>query len=376
MSALRVLALIDSLNAGGAEALLADFAVGAPAAGLELHVAHLGEQAGNPGAVPLREQGIESVNLGLRGLLDPASFRRVRGHVAALAPDVVHTHLAYADAVGGLAARSLRLPAVSTVHVMEWDRAPKERVRQRLIALARRRCAARVVAVSDAARIAFLQTGWEPPERVVTVHNGIAARTAPGAGAAVRAELGIGLDELVVGQLGVLRVGKNHALTAAAMTAVAERVPGARLLVIGDGPERPAVERALAPLGDRALLAGHRSDVMAVLDAVDVLVHPSRVDAFPTALLEALAAGVPVVATTVGGIPEIVADGETGVLVPPQPSPQVLSNALAGLLADSEGRARMAAAGRERFEREFTAERWAQRTRALYDEVLAAGRSV
>jgi len=110
--------------------------------------------------------------------------------------------------------------------------------------------------------------------------------------------------------------------------------------------------------------------VMAVMDAVDVLVHPSEADAFPTALIEAMAASRPVVATRVGGIPEIVDDGETGVLVEAPASPERLAAALEPLVADADLRARMGASGRERYEREFTVETWARRTRALYDRVL------
>ena len=117
-------------------------------------------------------------------------------------------------------------------------------------------------------------------------------------------------------------------------------------------------------------MLGHRTDVMQLLDASDVLVHPSEADAFPTALIEAMAASVPVVATAVGGIPEIVVDGETGVLVPGPATAAQLTAALEPLVTDAELRARMGAAGRARYEREFTVETWARRTRELYDRIL------
>jgi glycosyltransferase involved in cell wall biosynthesis len=121
---------------------------------------------------------------------------------------------------------------------------------------------------------------------------------------------------------------------------------------------------------DAVTLAGHRDDVMDVLDASDVLLHPSRIDAFPGALLEAMAAGVPVVATAVGGIPDIVEDNVSGILVSAPATATTLREAVAPLLADAHLRDVLGRRGRERFELEFSVERWAERLRALYDDVL------
>ena len=139
--------------------------------------------------------------------------------------------------------------------------------------------------------------------------------------------------------------------------------------MVGDGETRPQLE-ALAATTGAVTFAGHRDDVMAVLDAADVLLHPSRIDAFPGALLEAMAAGVPVVATAVGGIPDIVDDGVTGVLVAPPPRPAALAEALAPLLADPALRAGLSERARERFDRSFSAERWVERIRAVYESAI------
>jgi glycosyltransferase involved in cell wall biosynthesis len=169
----------------------------------------------------------------------------------------------------------------------------------------------------------------------------------------------------------VLRPGKGHDLAVAAVDEIARTLPGVRLLIAGDGPARDEVARSAARLGDRARLIGHRDDIMAVLDAADVLLHPSRADAFPTVLLEALAAGVPIVATAVGGIPEIVQDGRTGLLVQPPFDHRAFVPLLARLLADPDLRRAIARRGRERFDEEFTADRWAARLRAVYEDVTA-----
>ena len=369
---LHVLVVIDSLTAGGAEMLLSDFAAGAPDAGLRLSVGYLAEVEASAAAARLRRAGIEPVRIPYHGLLNPATMRSVRDHVASVAPDIVHTHLDYADAFGGLAARSLSVPSVCTVHVMEWrPTGSRERIRHALFRTARRRSAAAVIAVSDASREAMISAGLGRPDRIVTIRNGVDAPARPGAGKGIREELGIQPDELVVSQIAVLRRGKGHALAAAAFSKLLDRGVRARLLLVGDGPDREEVERAMEPLGDRALALGHRDDVMAILDASDLVVAPSEVDAFPTVLLEALAASVPVVATAVGGIPEIVADGETGTLVAPRADAEELATALAGVLEDAKARARFGQAARARYEAQFTATAWARRTRELYSDVLA-----
>lgn len=373
---LHVHALVDSLAGGGAELLLAELGAVAEAAGIELSVGYLQERDGNPAAERLRAVGIEPTLVGIPGHLYPSAFRRVHRHLAAVRPRVLHTHLGNADLLGGLAARSLRIPAVSTIHAIMGGQGSGtaagglEYVKARLMALARRRCDARVIAVSDAARRSYVETGWDRPERVVTIHNGIAIAPRPGAGKAVRAELGLGSDEFVVATLSAMRPEKAHDVTLAAVERLVDRYPSLRLLVVGDGPGRDALERAAAPLGDRVVLAGYRPDVMQTLDAADVVVNPSRSDAFPSALLEAMAAGVPVVASAVGGIPEIVDDGVTGLLIDAPPRAEALADAIARLAEDAELRSRLGAAGQDRFERRFAAAHWAERLRELYEEVL------
>lgn len=345
-------------------------AAGAPEGGLELSVSYLFDKDGSPAATRLRERGIEPRHAAVTGLLRTSALRAVRADIARAHPDVVHTHLGYSDFLGGLAARSLRLPVVSTVHVMEWEGGARDALKVKLFAAVQRRCIARTILVSAAARERYLAEGFTTPGRAVVVHNGIVGRPEPGAGAAVRAELGIAPDALVVTMLSVLREGKGHDAAFRAVRSLVDAHPGLRLVVAGDGPAREDIAAAGAALGEHVVMTGHRGDVMALLDATDVLLHPSRVDAFPTALLEAMAARVPVVATAVGGIPEIVDDGVTGALVPAPAAPGTMAEALGGLLADGTRRASLGSAGRARFEQSFTAGAWARRLRAVYDEVV------
>jgi glycosyltransferase involved in cell wall biosynthesis len=368
---IRVHALIDSLTRGGAEMLLADMAAGAATADIRFSVGYLSDEDGSPAAVRLRERGVEPVLVPVSGLVKPSAFRDVRRHLAGVRPDLLHTHLGYSDAIGGAAARSLRIPTVSSIHLMAWESDLRERARLRLMAAVRRRCAARVITVSEAARRAFVEAGWDAPERVTTIHSGIAAEPRPGAGAQVRASLGLGRDDTVVAMVSVVRPGKGHDVAIRAVEALSARYPALRLLIVGEGRARADVERLAAPLGHRVVMTGHRDDFMEVLDAADLVVHPSSRDAFPTALLEAMAAGVPVVATAVGGIPEMIEPGRTGLLIEAPPGWQRLAEAIDSLLGEPKRLRQLGAAARDRFEREFTAERWAERLRAVYDEAIA-----
>jgi glycosyltransferase involved in cell wall biosynthesis len=366
-----VLAVIDHLALGGAEMLLGQFAAAAPRAGIRFHVAHLEDHDGSPAGEPLRAAGIEPASLKLSGRPGVRHLRAMRRHIRAVGPDVVHTHLGSADLIGGIASRSLGIPAVSTIHEVVQRRAGVERAKDMVFMFSQRCCDARVITVSDSARQAYIEQSRGMSDRVVLIPNGIDVAVAPGSGAAVRRELGVGADELLVGMVSALRAEKGHDAAIEAFARLRERFPRLRLLIAGQGRRAGELARLAAPFGDAILLAGRRTDVARVFDALDVCLHPSRLDAFPTTLIEALAASVPVLATAVGGIPEIIDDGRTGVLVPGPPDPDVLAAALGELLADPARRRALADAGRRAYLERFTTGPWVQRTRALYDAVLA-----
>lgn len=367
---LRVHILIDSLACGGAEMLLADLACVAPEAGLRLSVSYLHDLDRSPAAQRLRRAGVEPDLVGVRRLLSPRSADRVVRHLADHGADVLHTHLGYADVLGGLASRRLGLPWVSTVHAMAWDRTPRERAQTGLAFAVRRLAAGRVIVVSESARRAYLARSSIDPSRVVVVRNGLAGRRVVGRGRSVRAELGIDPADSVVVLTAPLRREKGHGLAFAALGALGPRVPRLRVLVLGGGPDAGYVSGLAAALGSNVSMLGHRDDVMAVLDAADVVLHTPETDALPTTLIEAAAAGAPVVATAIGGIPEIVVHERTGLLLATDSRPGAVADALARVLGDSPLRTRLGAAARARFELRFAADRWARRLRSIYVELL------
>ena len=367
---LRVHVVFDALGWGGAETLLADFVAGAQNAALDVSVSYLADRDGSPAAERLRRHGVEPQLLAIAKLLAPASERAVRAAIEASKPDVVHAHLSYADFLAGRAARRLGLPVVSTLHVMHPPSGAREQLKDRAISRVRRTHMNAVIAVSERAREAAVDARWATPAQLVTVHNGIVGAARPGAGKALRAQLEIAPGAPVVAMLTVLRPGKGHEAAFAAWPEVRRHVPGAVLLVAGDGPSRPALERAASSVEGVRLL-GYRSDVMELLDCAEVLLHPTDFDAFPTVLLEAMAASTAIVATRVGGIPEIVDDGLHARLVSAPARTGDLARALAQLLGDDELRGRLGTAGRRRFEERFTAERWASATRAVYERAIS-----
>jgi glycosyltransferase involved in cell wall biosynthesis len=167
-----------------------------------------------------------------------------------------------------------------------------------------------------------------------------------------------------------LRPEKGHDVAIEALGLLRRRYPKLRMMIAGDGPIRGELSRLAQPFGEAIVMTGARFDVMRLLDATDLCLQPSRADAFPTTVLEAMAASVPVVATDVGGIPEIVVRDRTGILIDAQPTAERLAEAIGSLLDDPRRRRDLANAGRRRYENRFTAHPWVDRTRALYDTVL------
>ena len=162
--------------------------------------------------------------------------------------------------------------------------------------------------------------------------------------------------------------GQRHLIEAAAI--VVTRVPDARFVIAGEGELRPALERQIRDhhLEKHVFLAGFRPDVLSVHKAFDIFVMSSVTEGLGTSVLDAMACGKPIVATTAGGIPEVVKDGTTGLLVPPR-NHDAMAAALVTLLADQEARRAMGAAGQARVRERFSAERMVHDTLAVYRRV-------
>jgi glycosyltransferase involved in cell wall biosynthesis len=228
------------------------------------------------------------------------------------------------------------------------------------------RCLHRHIAVSKFVASRLRERFHVPPAKIVVIPN--AARTDAMASPVPRTELAradAGPVVLTVARLDGQK-GITHLLDAAAA------VPNASFAIAGDGPNRTALEAHAASLGvgDRVRFLGHRHDVPALLAAADLFVLPSLYEGLPLAVLEAMAAGVPVIATAIGGTDEVVRDGETGTLVPPASS-EALAAAITRTLADREHASRLALAARSLVAREYSVASMVRSVSHLYDELLA-----
>ncbi|HSG79790.1 MAG TPA: glycosyltransferase, partial [Acidimicrobiia bacterium] len=321
---LTVLYLIDHLASGGAEQILLRYLRHLHGNGVDARVTTIQTRDGNPLAADIAALGIPVSNLHIDRLRDSGARHRVRSHLAAVDPDLVHTQLEFSNVLGTLAASRLGIPTISTLHTLDTPgRWTRDGLRFRLMASVLRRRADRVIAVSDSARDHHLAVGRLRPEATITIHNGIDLdpfrHPALDARSRVRAEHDIVAGAPVLATVAVLREPKGIQHMLEALPRVLETHPDAVYLVVGDGPHRAELEGLAARIGiTRSVrFAGSRRDVADHLAAADVFVLPSLTEALPTVVAEAMAASLPVIATTVGGIPEMGVQGETALLVEP-----------------------------------------------------------
>jgi glycosyltransferase involved in cell wall biosynthesis len=352
---LRVVLVSDSEGFGGTELAMASLAGGM--AGSVDFTALLGERSAEETRRRLERAGTTvRIVKGLRRRCTPAGFGRMLAEIRRSRTALVHVHCT--DQGGGLApilaGWLLRRRVLATVHLISPGR---PRWRERVSAWVLRRASA-VIAVSNSVAAYLGGAGVE----ATVVHNGVSPpRLRPDA----RGSLGVDPDAFVVGGLGRLHRQKGWDVLCRAAPLVRERVPEAAFIVIGDGPERGAL--AGLPECGSVRFAGQREDAAELLSAFDVLVVPSRWEGFGLVAAEGMLAEVPVVASRIDGLPEVV--GDCGVLVRPE-QPEPLAEAVIALAADPERRAELARMGRRRAQELFGIEQMVERTRVVYLRLL------
>ena len=360
--------LIDELPRDGAEMLLLDlmryrhpefrYVVGCLIRGgpLEEEFAHI---------------GIPVIIFGRRHKLDPSLVLRLAAWLRRERVAIVHTHLFTADTYGRLAAKLAGVPAVfSTVHniVNPWKGGFRKGI-DRLFA----RLSTRVIGCSEEVTQALATRDGIPADRLMAIPNGIDLKKfAQVSGEGVRAEFGLPADRPLLGVVGRLHPQKGHENLFHALAAMPQaRAGGVSCLVIGTGELQDALHAMVREMGLEhcVIFTGMRTDVPRLVAALDVFVMPSRWEGLPIALLEAMASAKPVICTRVGGIPDVVIDGDNGLLVDPE-QPAQLQARIVQLLGDPGARTRLGLRARETVIDRFDVTRTAAAYNQLHMQAL------
>lgn len=362
--------VLHSLHVGGAEVLAAELARGL-AGQFQFVFACLDELG--PLGESLRREGFVVEVLGRKAGLDVGCVRRLAQFLARQQVALVHAHqytpFFYARAPFWLARRP---PVLFTEHGRFHPDLPN-RKRMLFNRLFLRQCD-RVVAVGQAVKQALVANEGIPPGRIDVIYNGVrleAFAPDPSARHEVRRELGIGPQAPVAILVARLDPIKDHATALEVAARVQQTHPDFRLLLVGEGPSRPAIEAHIAARGlaGTVHLLGLRSDVPRLLAAADLFLLTSRSEGIPVTLIEAMGAGLPVVATQVGGVPEVVIENETGLLAPAGDA-AALAEAVQRLLADPTWRQRLGRAGQARAAALFSQEAMHAAYARRYAEML------
>jgi glycosyltransferase involved in cell wall biosynthesis len=303
------------------------------------------------------------------GLLNWRWCRRWTAFIRESRIDVIHAHEFDAIVSGWMLARVTGLPFVATVHGKNYY---WQRLRRRMAYRAVSRTAQMVAVSEDLKRFMIDKVGMAD-HQVKVVYNGVPAMASVSEQEAktVRAELGISESDRVVGAVGSLYPVKGHRYLVAAMADVLQKAPNTWLLLAGRGELEQELKEEAQRLGiaERVRFLGLRQDVPKLLAVMDVFVLPSLSEGLSIALLEAMRAGRPVVATRVGGNPELVIEGKTGFLVAAEDAP-ALAQAILKLLEDSNQAKTFGARARRLVEQQYTLDRMADEYLQLYQQAM------
>ena len=326
-------------------------------------------------------KGVECLQLGalgreIRPLADARALWDLCRLIRRFRPHVVHTHTAKAGVLGRVAARLSGVPVVVHTyhgHVLRSYFGPATTAVFRGLERLLGRVTTALVAVSESVKDDLVGLGVARPEKIRVVPLGLELSRLAGAlpRQALRAQSGAPDGAPLVGIVGRLAPIKDVPTFLAAAAIVSRKAPDARFAVVGDGEERDALEAEARRLGLQGVVHFHgwHRDMAAVYGDLDVVVNCSRNEGTPVALIEALAAGRPVVATAVGGTPDVLAGGRHGTLIPPG-DPEALAAAITDVLDDPAPARARAACGRAHVLRQHSAERLVADVDRLYRQLL------
>jgi glycosyltransferase involved in cell wall biosynthesis len=323
--------------------------------------------------VELAAQGIKVLDLNRESHFELSPWRRVFALLRRESIDIVHAHMPRASVPAAILARLAGVPVViSHEHGSELEGKTARRLLDRYIVAT---LSTKMLAVSEWDRTNIIASEGIPPQRIDVLHNGIPSP--PERGPDLRVELGLAPEVPLIGAVGRLFPEKGYEELIRAATLMRERGRALRCVIVGDGREwhedqlRSLIEEL--GVGAEVTMLGRRTDVADVIRSLDVAVLSSRREGSPLAMLEYMAGGAPIVATAVGGVPELIEDGEHGLLVPPG-DPAALSAAIERLLDDRSLAARLGAAAKARQRAEYDLDVVVERLQQLYIELYERSR--
>ena len=370
MAVKNILLTSSLLNPRGAERMILQLAIRLDKGKYNVKVLCLRKET--PFMDEFVEAGVDIRSLGMTRYFQLGPLAELYRFIRREKIDLVHTHL-YRDAIYGrvLGKMAGTAAVVSTLHNSYVWRSKAQLLLDRITS----HWADKIVAVSDAVRRYAIENEHIPPVKIMTIYNGIETlgfRIPPREVSELKRKLGFSPHELVIGSIGELTRQKGYRYLLESAPAILKEHPEVRFLIAGDGDLKTELKAQAerAGVSQKVSFLGYREDIPAVLNIFDIFVLPSLWEGLPVVLIEAMAAGKPIVASDVDGNVEVIGEKEAGIAVPPR-NPGALSEAILALIRTPSRRERMGRKGRERAEKIFDVRIMVRKYEELYDLIFA-----
>jgi glycosyltransferase involved in cell wall biosynthesis len=328
-------------------------------------------------AFHLKKLGIPVDLMGIDRLRDVTAIPRLINYLRRHKADLVHTQLEFSNTLGTLSAKILGLPTISTIHTLDTSKpGSKKEQHLKLMWWVLRKFNDRVLCVSEGARQHYIKISADNPKKVLTLYNGIDlspySKIDSKQKNQERHKLGLPINSMILTTVSFLRQPKGIQFMLQSLPEILKQAPNTHYLIVGDGNYRNDLEVMVTQnnLSNHVTFLGFREDIPYILSLSDIFVLPSLDEALPTVLAEAMAAGLPLIGTKVGGVPEMLVDGENGFLIPPSNSLE-LAKACIKLLNSTEKIDDFGVAGHELVNNKFNIQVQVQKLEAQYLELLS-----
>ncbi len=371
----KIVFLIDGLQMGGAERMMVPI-IGLLKSDFDVRVCFLQEKDGNPTENDISDLGIPVDFLPIKFIRDLTALPRLIHYLRQHKPNLLHTQLEFADIYGNLAAKILGLPCVSTFHTIPN---PPEKIKLRLHQWlwwnTLKLFCNKVISVAENAREYYIDVFGINPEKVITIYNGINishfGSIHENEQTSLRRDLNIPNGAILLLTVAMLRPLKGIQYMIRALPEILADYPTICYLVVGSGPHLQALKDQAKALDieKNIFFVGLRKDVPNILSISEIFVLPSLTEALPTVLAEAMAARKPIIASAVGGVPEMVFEGRNGLLITPGDTSQ-LANACIQLLKESDRRKEMGLLGWEIANQKFNIYKQIEQLKSLYINLI------